>query len=172
MCVFRPVLQRFGSDIAHVLHVKAGGCGSSANQCTAHVWKWRHVLVNMKSPIRLPFFQLFIANLNMIWYWNKHYKLSEKHIFQFKVIFFLHFTHNFFAPGLRPVPGWGAYSAPQTPSWSARHLRWLRHSHIQNLTLISDHNLAALGLQVNIAKTRGGCCLHMACIQFILLWQL
>ena len=32
-----PVLQRFGSDIAHVLHVKAGGCGSSANQCTAHV---------------------------------------------------------------------------------------------------------------------------------------
>ena len=51
MCVFRPVLQRFGSDIAHVLHVKAGGCGSSANQCTAHVWKWRHVLVNMKSPI-------------------------------------------------------------------------------------------------------------------------
>ena len=53
MCVFRPVLQRFGSDIAHVLHVKAGGCGSSANQCTAHVWKWRHVLVNMKSPISL-----------------------------------------------------------------------------------------------------------------------
>ena len=52
MCVFRPVLQRFGSDIAHVLHVKAGGCGSSANQCTAHVWKWRHVLVNMKSPIQ------------------------------------------------------------------------------------------------------------------------
>ena len=43
--------QRFGSDIAHVLHVKAGGCGSSANQCTAHVWKWRHVLVNMKAPI-------------------------------------------------------------------------------------------------------------------------
>ena len=37
MCVFRQVLQRFGSDIAHVLHVKAGGCGSSANQCTAHV---------------------------------------------------------------------------------------------------------------------------------------
>ena len=51
MCVFRPVLQCFGSDIAHVLHVKAGGCGSSANQCTAHVWKWRHVLVNMKAPI-------------------------------------------------------------------------------------------------------------------------
>ena len=62
----------------------------------------------------------------------------------FKVIFFLHFTHEFFPPGLRPVPRWGAYSAPQTPSWSARHLRWLRHSHIQNLTLISDHNLAAL----------------------------
>ena len=37
MCVFRPVLQRFGSDIAHVLPVKAGGCGSSANQCTARV---------------------------------------------------------------------------------------------------------------------------------------
>ena len=49
MCVFRPVLQRFGSDLAHVLHVKAGGCGSSANQCTAHVWEWRHVLVNMKA---------------------------------------------------------------------------------------------------------------------------
>ena len=31
MCVFRPVLQRFGSDIAHVLHVKAGGCGTFAN---------------------------------------------------------------------------------------------------------------------------------------------
>ena len=37
VCVFRPVLQRFGSDIAHILHVKAGGCGSSANQCTAHM---------------------------------------------------------------------------------------------------------------------------------------
>ena len=24
MCVFRLLLQRFGSDIAHVLHVKAG----------------------------------------------------------------------------------------------------------------------------------------------------
>ena len=31
-------------------------------------------------------------------------------------------------------------------SWSARHLRSLRHSHIQNLTLISDHSLAALHL--------------------------
>ena len=51
MCVFRPLLQCFGSDIAHVLHVKAGRCCSSANQCTAHVWKWRHVLVNMKAPI-------------------------------------------------------------------------------------------------------------------------
>ena len=54
MCVFRPVFQLFGSDIAHVLHVKAGGCGSSANQCSAHVWKWRHVLVNMKAPICWP----------------------------------------------------------------------------------------------------------------------
>ena len=27
----------FGSDIAHVLHVKASGCGSFANQCTAQV---------------------------------------------------------------------------------------------------------------------------------------
>ena len=51
MHVFRPVLQRFGSDIAHVLHVKAGSCGSSANQCTVHVWKWRRMLVNMKAPI-------------------------------------------------------------------------------------------------------------------------
>ena len=35
MCVFRPVLQRFGSYIAHVLHVKASGSGSSANKYTA-----------------------------------------------------------------------------------------------------------------------------------------
>ena len=27
-------------------------------------------------------------------------------------IFFLHFTHTCFAPGLRPVPRWGAYSPP------------------------------------------------------------
>ena len=58
----------------------------------------------------------------------------------------LHFTHIFFAPGHRPVPRWGAYNTAQTPSWSARHLRWLRHSHIQNITLISDHSLAALHL--------------------------
>ena len=36
MYVFRPVLQRFGYDIAHVLHMKAGGCSYSANQCAAH----------------------------------------------------------------------------------------------------------------------------------------
>ena len=51
-----------------------------------------------------------------------------------------------FGSGRRPVPHWGAYSAPQTPSWSARQLRGLRHSHIQNLTRISDHSLAALRL--------------------------
>ena len=37
MCVFRPVLQRFGSDIAHVLHVKAGSAaviiGFAVSQC-------------------------------------------------------------------------------------------------------------------------------------------
>ena len=36
---------------------------------------------------------------------------------------------HIFAPGAAPVPRSGAYSAPQTPNWSARHLRWLRHSH-------------------------------------------
>ena len=41
------------------------------------------------------------------------------------------FTHIFFAPGRRPVPRWGAYSAPQTPSWSARTVDG---SHIENLS--------------------------------------
>ena len=46
-----------------------------------------------------------------------------------------------------PTPRWGAYSAaPQTPGWSARNLWWLRHSHIQNLNLISDHRSVALHL--------------------------
>ena len=33
-----------------------------------------------------------------------HATPGDQHIFQFKVIFFLHFTHIFFAPGCRPVP--------------------------------------------------------------------
>ena len=42
----------------------------------------------------------------------------------------------FFAPLRRPVDStrWGAYSAPQTPSWSSRHLRFLQHSHNQHFT--------------------------------------
>ena len=56
--------------------------------------------------------------------------------------FFILVTHfllrGYAAGGLQHRP------PPQTLSWSARHLRWLRHSHILNLTLISDHNLAAL----------------------------
>ena len=35
--VFRPVLQCVGTNVAHVLPVKVGGCGSFANQCTSHV---------------------------------------------------------------------------------------------------------------------------------------
>ena len=34
ICVY---LDRYVlAQTSHVLHVKAGGCGSSANQCTAH----------------------------------------------------------------------------------------------------------------------------------------
>ena len=60
---------------------------------------------------------------------------------------FSSFYSQIFCSGAPPRTPLGAYSAPQTPSWSARHLRWLRHSHIQNLTLISDHNLAALAYE-------------------------
>ena len=119
---------------------------------------WYSCIVNLDCAIY--YFRSFRFLLQTwLWYWHKHYKLSEIHnLFQFKVIFFLHFTHNFFAPGLRPLPRWGAYSAPQTPSWSARHLRWLRHSHIQSLTLISDHNLAALELWSPNCRTASCTC--------------
>ena len=77
--------------------------------------------------------------------WTQHLVINISK-FQFKVIFFLHFTHIFFcsvAPLRTPL---GRLQRPSDRSWSARHLRWLRHSHIQNITLISDHSLAVLHL--------------------------
>ena len=65
---------------------------------------------------------------------------SETDMLQFKVIFFLNFTHNCFAPGLCPVPRPAReLTAPPTPPAGLPPPSVT--STFPHLTLISDHNL-------------------------------